>query len=189
MAELREIKRALRREVRRRIAGLDEKELEKSDRAMYNNLLGLPEILAASRAFLYFSVGHEVDTHRLLRLLRDLGKTVALPVSLAGGEMYFAEYRRGGLTEGTVISIPEPEAGAPRLEPEEGDLILVPGLTYDRAGYRLGQGGGYYDRFLASHRLFSVGVARDALLLERVPREAHDQAVCCLVTETQVLRY
>ncbi len=189
MADLKEVKRELRRRLRRQIALLSEKELEISDKAIYNNLSVLPEVLAASRAFLYLSVGHEVDTHRLLRLLMNLGKTVALPVSLAGGEMFFAEYRRGCLTDGTVVPIPEPDASAPRLEPEEGDLILVPGLTFDAEGFRMGQGGGYYDRFLASRRLFSVGVARDALLMEHVPREKHDQPVCCLVTESRILRF
>ena len=189
MTELKEEKRALRRELRRQIAALEEKELEKSDEAIYNHLLVLPELLSASRVFLYLSVGHEVDTHRILRRLRDLGKTIALPVSLAGGVMYFAEYRRGGLADGTVVPIPQPDASAPRLEPSEGDLILVPGLTFDTEGYRLGQGGGYYDRFLAGRRLFSVGVARDSLLLDRVPREEHDQPVRCLTTETRLIRY
>ena len=56
-------------------------------------------------------------------------------------------------------------------------------------GFRLGQGGGYYDRFLSGRDLFSVGLARDALMLEEVPREAHDCAVRCLVTESRVLRF
>ena len=54
--------------------------------------------------------------------------------------MFFAEYRPGSLTDGSVVPIPEPDADAPRLEPEDGDLILVPALTFDRKGYRLGQG-------------------------------------------------
>ena len=61
--------------------------------------------------------------------------------------------------------------------------------SFDRNGYRLGQGGGYYDRFLSAHELFSVGLAQDGLLLEEVPREVHDYAVCCLVTESLVLRF
>jgi 5-formyltetrahydrofolate cyclo-ligase len=88
-----------------------------------------------------------------------------------------------------VVPIPEPDDAAPRLEPCPGDLILVPALTFDRNGYRLGQGGGYYDRFLSAHDLFSVGLARDVLLLDDVPRESHDQCVSCLVTESCILRF
>ena len=188
MQDLKERKRAARRALRAQIAALDEKELEKSDEAIYNNLSVLPELQAAERVFLYLSVRREVDTRRLIRSLLDQGKTVALPVSLAEGQMFFAEYRPGELTEGSIVPIPEPDGDAPKVEPEDGDLILVPALTFDRNGYRLGQGGGYYDRFLSAHELFSVGLARDGLLLEEVPREAHDCAVRCLVTESLVRR-
>jgi 5-formyltetrahydrofolate cyclo-ligase len=189
MQDLKTRKKEARRALRAQIAALDEKELEKSDEAIYNNLSVLPELQAAERIFLYLSIRREVDTRRLIRSLLEAGKTVALPVSMAEGKMYFAEYRPGNLTDGSVVPIPEPDEDAPRLEPEDGELILVPGLTFDLDGYRLGQGGGYYDRFLSTHDLFSVGLARDALLLDQVPREAHDCAVCCLVTESRVLRY
>lgn len=189
MQDLKSWKRAARRTLRAQIAALDEKELEKSDEAIYNNLSALPELREARRVFLYLSVRREVDTRRLIRSLLEEGKTVALPVSLPEGQMFFAEYEPGNLTDGSVVPIPEPDADAPRLEPEDGDLILVPALTFDLTGYRLGQGGGYYDRFLSAHDLFSVGLARDRLLLEEVPREAHDCAVRCLVTESRVLRF
>ncbi len=182
-------KKAVRKEMRQRIAALDEKELAKSDEAIYNNVSALPELREAETVFLYLSVGHEVDTRKLIDSLVRAGKQVALPVSLPEGEMYFARYSPDTMQDGTVVPIPEPDASAPRLEPKDGDVILVPGLSYDREGYRLGQGGGYYDRFLGSHDLVSVGLARDALLMERVPREAHDKGVTCLVTETQVLRF
>ena len=182
-------KKAARRALRAQIAALDEKELEKSDEAIYNNLSVLPELKAAQRVFLYLSIRREVDTRRLIRDLLAAGRTVALPVSLAEGQMYFAEYRPDGLIEGSVVPIPEPDGDAPRIEPEDGDLILVPALTFDLNGYRMGQGGGYYDRFLSAHRLFSVGLARDKLLMARVPREKHDCSVSCLVTESRVLRF
>lgn len=181
-------KKEVRREIRKRIAALDEKELAKSDKAIYNNVSALPEIGNAETVFLYFSVGHEVDTRKLIASLVKAGKRVALPVSLPDGVMYFAEYR-AEMQDGSVVPIPEPDADAVRLEPQDGDLILVPGLSFDREGFRLGQGGGYYDRFLEKRRLYSVGLARDCLVMERVPREEHDQRVRCLVTETVILRF
>ena len=189
MQDLKTRKKAARRALRAQIAALDEKELEKSDEAIYNNLSVLPELQASRQVFLYLSVRREVDTRRLIRSLLSQGKTVALPVSLPDGQMFFAQYLPGSLTEGSVVPIPEPDSEAPRLEPQAGDLILVPALTFDLDGYRLGQGGGYYDRFLSAHELFSVGLARDSLLLPEVPREAHDCAVRCLVTESRCLRF
>jgi len=175
--------------MRQRIAALDEKELEKSDEAIYNKLSVLPELREHDTIFLYYSVGHEVDTHRLLRFLLKLGKTAALPVSFPEGEMVFARYQPEDMQEGTVVPIPEPDASAPRIEPRDGDVIVVPGLSFDREGYRLGQGGGYYDRFLKSHHMYSIGLGREQLLLEAVPREEHDCGVCCLVTEEAVRRF
>jgi len=189
MRDLKTIKKEARRELRRRIAVLSEKELEKSDDAIYNQIMVLPELQAAKTVFLYLSVGHEVSTRRLIDALSAEGKTVALPVSLPQGEMFFARYEAGGLTEGSVVPIPEPDADAPHVEAGEGDLIVVPGLSFDSEGFRMGQGGGYYDRFLSRNPIFSVGLARDALLMERVPREEHDRGVDCLVTETRILRF
>ncbi len=181
---LKEQKRAARKELRRRIAALSEKELEKSDIEIYNNLSRLPEVLSAKTVFLYCSTGHEVDTHRIIGFLLERKQTVALPVSLPEGEMVFREYLPGALQEGRFFGILEPGEDARLLEPEDGDLIIVPALAYDRSGYRMGQGGGYYDRFLSSRHLFSVGIGRDCFLCDRVIREVHDAPVDCLVTES-----
>ena len=181
---LKEQKSAFRKALRRRIADLSEKELEKSDIEIYNNMSRLPEILSAKTVFLYCSTGHEVDTRRLIGFLLERGQTVALPVSLPEGEMVFAEYLPGRLQEGRFFGILEPAPDARRLEPKDGDLIIVPALAFDRSGYRMGQGGGYYDRYLSARKLFSVGVGRDCLLCDRVIREPHDAPVDCLVTES-----
>ena len=183
---LKEEKRAFRKDLRRRIAALSEKELEKSDVRIYNNLSRLPEILSAKTVYLYCSTGHEVDTRHLIGFLLERGQTVALPVSLPEGEMVFAKYLPGQLQEGRFFGILEPGDDAQRLEPADGDLIVVPALAYDRSGYRMGQGGGYYDRFLSTRKLFSVGIGRDCLLCDRVIRETHDAPVDCLVTESSV---
>ena len=183
---LKEEKRAFRKDLRRRIAALSEKELEKSDVRIYNNLSRLPEILSAKTVYLYCSTGHEVYTRRLIGFLLERGQTVALPVSLPEGEMVYAEYLPGQLQEGRFFGILEPGDDAQRMEPADGDLIVVPALAYDRSGYRMGQGGGYYDRFLSTRKLFSVGIGRDCLLCDRVIRETHDAPVDCLVTESSV---
>ena len=71
----------------------------------------------------------------------------------------------------------EPGPRRPVAPPEEIDLILVPGLAFDRSGYRLGQGGGYYDRYLPRSRACMVALCRDCFLLSAVPREEHDRPV------------
>ena len=79
----------------------------------------------------------------------------------------------------------EPAPDFPLVERESIDLTLVPAVCYDRQGYRLGFGGGYYDRWLAGYAGRTVGLCRDCVLQERVPLEPHDQAVELLLTETR----
>ena len=70
--------------------------------------------------------------------------------------------------------------------PQSGDLILVPALAYDRAGRRLGRGGGYYDRFLARVDCCTVGLIRAAFLLDALPAEWNDVPVSAVITEDGV---
>ena len=68
------------------------------------------------------------------------------------------------------------------MPPEDVDLILVPGVAFDRDFYRLGQGGGYYDRLLSGTNAVKAGVCHDAALIGRVPREAHDIRMDAVIT-------
>ena len=71
--------------------------------------------------------------------------------------------------------------------PEKIDLVLVPALAFDKECYRLGHGGGYYDRYLPRTRAFTVGLAREKMLFDRVPREAHDVPVMLVITEKRIV--
>lgn len=77
----------------------------------------------------------------------------------------------------------EPAPDLPQVPPVEIQLVLVPGLAFDRCGWRLGYGGGYFDRFLKDFRGVSVGVVFQALLLESIPHGEHDVPMHWLATE------
>ncbi|WP_229784504.1 5-formyltetrahydrofolate cyclo-ligase [Deinococcus radiotolerans] len=77
----------------------------------------------------------------------------------------------------------QPPADAPQVPLDVVDAILLPGLAFDRAGVRLGYGGGFYDRLLPAFRGVTVGVIQHALLVPELPREPHDLPVHWLVTE------
>lgn len=82
----------------------------------------------------------------------------------------------------------QPAASSPRVDLASLDAVVVPGLAFDQAGYRLGYGGGYYDRFLARlpERVLRIGLVPEALLLERLPRDPWDVPVGFLATERGV---
>lgn len=182
-------KEAFRADVRSRIAALSPVYLADSDRGIFQNVLALPEFQAAPRVFLYISFGREPDTRTLIRQCVRLKKQLAAPVNLRDGHMDFALLTQplSELPTG-AYGIPQPADDAPRLLPGEDDLIIVPGLCFDEAFYRLGRGGGYYDRFLAHCPAFKAGLCRQALLLPALPHEAHDQRVDCIITEKKTAR-
>ncbi|MGE4353636.1 MAG: 5-formyltetrahydrofolate cyclo-ligase [Oscillospiraceae bacterium] len=181
-------KKALRKEIREKIRDMDPEYREKSDAGIFENLIGLPEYKKAGAIFAYFSINGEADTHHIIRYSLERGKKVALPVILGEGTMTFA-LAEGKMISGALYRIPEPDAGAQRIAPKPGDLIIVPALCFDSGGYRLGQGGGFYDRFLEKYAgVFAVGLCREALFLDEVPRERHDMAVRCVVTEKRTAR-
>lgn len=178
-------KKELRRALRERIAGLDPEYISESDRKICARVLELDEIKLAGTVFLYYSIRREVDTLSLIRLLLDEGKKIALPVCQKGGIMHFSAYN--GNSTGGLLGIPEPD-GEDEIIPEPMTPIVVPAVAFDADGYRLGQGGGYYDRYLSAHKLFSIGIGREKLLLDSAPREAHDMPVNVLITENKTAR-
>jgi len=179
-----EEKQALRELVRRETAGMTEEAVRASDAAIVQRLFNSAVYERASRVFCYYSRGREVSTHALIADAAARGKTVALPVSAKGGEMRVFSYT-GAMRPG-LYGIMEPEGGE-ILTPEQNDLIIVPALCYDRTGHRLGQGGGYYDRYLAKQAGITVGLCRDRQLRERLPREWNDFPVEYVLTETAML--
>ena len=181
-----EAKTELRRSVRRRLAALSSQELRRSDQALFDAFLALPQVREAQTVFLFWGIpGREPETEELVRTLAAQGKRVGLPRMLPerGMEVRLFQPRRALIQ--AAFGLWEPAPDFPLVERESIDLTLVPAVCYDRQGYRLGFGGGYYDRWLAGYAGRTVGLCRDCVLQERVPLEPHDQAVELLLTETR----
>lgn len=182
-------KSTLRINIKQRIAQLEKTYIAESNREILKKLLLLPEYSTAPRIFSYFSIGREVDTKLFITHCLESGRQVALPTRLSAGSMSFAllEQPLESLPIGRY-GIPAPDESSKIIVPREGDLIIVPALSYDLSCYRIGRGGGYYDRFLASCKAFSVGLCREALLVQRVPTEGFDLPTDCLITEKRIAR-
>lgn len=178
-----------RTEIRAQIAVLDSVYISESNLGIFRNITSLPEFIAAPRVFTYLNIGREVDTSFLIEHCLETGKQVALPADLCDGKMNFAllDCSVSELPLGK-FDIPIPHENAARLIPESGDIIIVPALCYDESFYRMGRGGGYYDRFLSSCPAFSIGLCREKLIVPEVPRDAFDMAVCCIITEKRIAR-
>lgn len=162
-------------------------------RRMADFFLSVPELAAARRVMVYAAAGSEAPTQPLAQRLWAAGRTVCFPRLVPGrpGEMdAVAVASWDQLVPGPYRGILEPPAGAPPMDPAGLDAVVVPGVGFDRAGRRLGQGGGYYDRFLArlSRRAVRVGWAFSVQVVDALPEDPHDQRVDLVITERGVLR-
>ena len=179
-------KRAFRAAVRARIEALDAEYIAASDAAIGERLLALPEFAEAGTVFAYFSMGREIATGGIIERALAMGKRVCLPRSHAHGLMDFADIS-GGLSPAR-FGIMEPDASLSAVEPAEGDIIVVPALCCAPDGRRQGQGGGYYDRFLARYpEAASACLARERLLDEAVPEDWNDIRPDYVITEARII--
>lgn len=183
-----EAKKALRTRLRNEIAALTAQERTESDQALFSRFLALPQVQAAETLFLFWGIpGREPETERLVRELTRQGKRVGLPRMLPGHQMEVRQFDPQIPMKEAAFGIWEPTEEALLLAKADMDLALIPAVCYDRLGYRLGFGGGYYDRWLENFTGRTVGLCRGVLLQERVPIEAHDSRVEVLLTERETI--
>lgn len=176
-------KQRLRRTVRDLEARLSSRYKSDSSRAIAAHLLAMPEYQAAGTVFCFVGTAREIDTRPILADALAAGKILCVPLCTAPGVM---ELRRIAALEALspgAYGILEPPAGAPAVGVDEVDFAVLPCVTCDRLGRRLGKGGGYYDRFLAHYRGGSVLLCREKLIREEIPVEPHDYPVPWVLTE------
>jgi len=156
--------------------------------AIYEQVVAWSVFQVAHCVACYVSMDNEVDTHRLIASALKMGKQVCVPVTRAKGVMHFQEIF--GLDELRPIrfGLLEPVYQAEKVVgPDDLDLVVVPGIAFDRQGNRLGFGGGFYDRFLAQCAATRVGLAYAFQVVDAVPTKGHDIRMDGLITEHEVI--
>jgi 5-formyltetrahydrofolate cyclo-ligase len=183
-------KTALRKELKNRVAGMTLENQEEASKAIRNQLASIGSVRNAESIFVYLPIAGEVDLLPLIALWLDESRTIYAPLinweqrTMRGGLLTSLDASR--LTE-TQHGIKEPTEKHP-LPSDSIDVILVPGIGYDKAGGRLGRGGGYYDRFLKKMRPpIVLGVCFGEQIVDAIPMESHDQRMTAVVTPTNVL--
>lgn len=155
-------------------------------------IIALPEYKKADTCLLFASMRDEVQTKELILDALRAGKRVCLPyiTSVKDSLMQAAQIRSlDDLEEGAYGILAVKADRLHFIAPEELDFILVPAVGMDRQGWRMGMGGGYYDRYLPR----AAGAVRACAiygcqLAERIARDAHDARADFILTETDLIR-
>jgi 5-formyltetrahydrofolate cyclo-ligase len=140
----------------------------------------------ARRVGLYAGMRGELDPRQAAGALRAAGVELAFPRVAGRRRLTFHRVEAGASLVPSRLGIPEPDAAWPEVQPATLDLLVVPGLAFDRAGGRLGWGGGFYDHVLASAGTTSAGFLHSLQLVDAVPRSPTDRLVDFLISELGV---
>ncbi len=163
------------------------------DAQIHQQLEGFAPYQQAQLLLPYVSYSTEINTHPIIESALAAGKRVAVPRCGANHQMGFFEIASwADLVPGYKgILEPAPHLQTP-LAPQQmqGALCLVPGLAFDARGFRIGYGGGYYDRFLANFTGAKVALARPSQLSEEpIPTDQYDIAIDYVVTPSKIISF
>ena len=179
-------KQQLRAILKEKRAALPPDEKKERDRAIVERIASSAAFQRASSLLLYAPHKGEIDLIPLVRIARKMGKAVAFPrCNPADCTMAFYELTPDTRLAPGAYGIPEPPAHAPLHTPDEHSLCILPGLTFDQMGNRLGYGKGYYDRYLTTFPGVTAGAVYAALVVVGVPTEPHDLPADLLFTEKE----
>ncbi|KKE80152.1 5-formyltetrahydrofolate cyclo-ligase [Oceanobacillus caeni] len=178
-------KTELRKKTITKLKSLSKDERLEIEQKLRNKLVDSDLWKRAKTIGITISQGFEWDTTPIIKKAWDEGKAVCVPKCLPDKEMVFYIIHDFHLLEKGLYDIPEPNPEkATKVKKQDMDLLIVPGVVFDHNGYRIGFGGGYYDRFLVDFPNETISLASHFQVIEQLPIDSHDLPVTCIVTET-----
>jgi 5-formyltetrahydrofolate cyclo-ligase len=172
-------------------AELDLSYRESAQAQINASLWRIDEILNANTILMFYPIKSEINLLPFAKKALEKGKCVAFArVEKSENAMYFHSVSSlCELTEG-AFSIPEPKKNSPLVDPKNPEtkaVCILPGVAFDRSGFRVGYGKGFYDRFLESTGVFSVAPTFSRLLFDSVPHDAFDKQADVILTESETI--
>ena len=187
-------KKELRQWGLRKMRALPQEVVVERSEAVVRNLAKLPEFVEARGVFTCLSFKNEVNVWPLVEELTSGGAKEVYVPRAERGDVALHVHRYPCAMRTLKIGLQQPLPGEPELDASEIgkriDIGLILGVLYERDhGFRLGYGGGYFDRFLEKGVFTSVGLAFEDQMLDSLPVEPHDVALDIIVTEEKVYRF
>ncbi len=186
------MKHTLKQEIFGKRKSLSKEEVIEKNKLIKKNLCSLDEFKKAKNIMFYVSFGSEAGTREIIKdLLAKKEKTVVVPYVVGEDPMLqLSELKNFDWLEPRTFGILEPkELYIREFSYKKIDLVIIPGIVFDKKGHRIGYGHGYYDRFLKTVKnVKKVGLAFELQVVDEIPEEEHDVPVDIVVTEKEVIR-
>lgn len=187
-------KKALRKETLTKRKNLDTAEKENMDEKILDRFFESKYYKEAKKIFIYISYDSEIDTIKIIDKAFKDGKKIYVPrTEFESRLMDAVEITSFDNLIKSSYGILEPSINTPYINPNELDLIVVPGVAFDRKGGRMGYGAGFYDRYFKKinknniERITKIALAYDFQVLEEVPMSAQDVPVDYIITEKEFI--
>ena len=188
--DLRVYKKELRNEMRSIRNSMNSALRKEKDRLIFQRLIRLTQYQKAQTIITYVSTDAEVDTRRLIEKAWEDGKKIAVPRCQKENhtmEMFYINSMED--LEDGAYGILEPKIYTQKCSDWEGTLCIVPAFCNDKKGYRLGYGGGYYDRFLSSYSGITLGINYSECVKNEIYKGRYDVPIKMLLTEKDKFRF
>lgn len=181
--DIKEQKKALRSEIRAHERMMQPEAKQAADWKITRRLIETDDYETAKTIFAFVGTKREIDTKALLEDIIAKGKTLCVPLCTGDGIMELRQIHSfDELLEGTY-GILEPIASTPVVPESDVDLAIVPCVSCSHSGKRLGQGGGFYDRFMEKYQGKTFLICREELTCEDIPVEPHDFQFSTVITD------
>lgn len=186
-------KKTLRKYMLEKRSQLSLDEIKNKSQTITKSLLNLEEYNKANFIFTFISFKDEVNTHEIIKKSLEKNKRIGVPITIPKNkELKVSELMDFDkeLELGYYDILTPKEEYLKIVPPDIIDLVLVPGLVFDRQGYRVGYGGGYYDRFFNSldEDVLKIGICYDIQIQAKVPRGSYDIPVNYILTESEFIK-
>lgn len=185
---LQKAKKLLRSDFIKKRNGLSDADIDRKSKIITEFLLKQEPLNSAQTVGLYYPVNNEVDTRYIFQYLRSRNVETYFP-RVSGSELDFYKVNKLSELKPANFNVPQPFTGYERINTNELDLLLIPGVAFDRNGNRLGYGRGYYDRAIDGiNRSGLFGLCYHFQIVPELPVEQNDRRVGSIVTEQGLIK-
>lgn len=175
-------KKLQRNILKERLKTLDENYINEASHTIVEKIINLKEYQEAETVFCYINMGKEVITEEIIKDALGRGKRLGIPLTTNDNEMVVKRYRGEHLKEGR-FGIKEPDFDFETIPKEQIKLAIIPSLSCDRKGGRLGHGKGYYDKYMEGTDFIKIAPAFEKMLLNKIVTYTKDIIMDMVITE------